>query len=169
MKASEASKMVKMSEVELRSVNTIPLGMLVKQGSTLLVARQGAMDSDVTEHLADNAQISFSPEIVLRKILVKVAKGETLASLAHRHDVTPQNIAAWNKLKMPVNLKPGQSIAIWVPTTASSKGSKVTAKKKPSPARTSQKSTAKKSPVQGKVTASANSKPKKQNPVKATS
>jgi lipoprotein NlpD len=56
-------------------------------------------------------------------------KGDTLASLAARHDVTPANIAAWNKLKMPVALKPGQSIAILVPTTASSKGSKTAGKK----------------------------------------
>jgi membrane-bound lytic murein transglycosylase D len=129
MKASEASKILKMSEAELRSINNIPSGMQVKQGSTLLVARQGALDSDVTEHLADNARISFAPEIVLRRIMVKVQKGDTLLSLAARHDVTPNNIAAWNKLKMPVALKPGQSIAILVPTTSSSKGSKATGKK----------------------------------------
>ncbi len=129
MKVSEASKLVKMTEAELRSVNQIPSGMQVKQGSTLLVARQGALDADVTEHLADNAKISFAPEIVLRRILVKVQKGDTLATLARRHDVTPMNIAAWNKLKMPVALKPGQSIAILVPTTASSRGSKNTSKK----------------------------------------
>ena len=129
MKASEASKMLNMTESELRSVNAIPSGMQVKQGSTLLVARQGALDSDVTEHLADNAQISFAPEIVLRRIMVKVQKGDTLLSLAHRHDVTPNSIAAWNKLKMPVALKPGQSLAILVPTTSSSKGSKVSPKK----------------------------------------
>jgi len=129
MKASEASKMLKMTESELRSVNTIPNGMQVKQGSTLLVARQGALDSDVTEHLADNAQISFAPEIVLRRIMVKVQKGDTLLTLANRHDVTPNNIAAWNKLKIPVALKPGQTIAILVPTTSSSKGSKVSSKK----------------------------------------
>jgi membrane-bound lytic murein transglycosylase D len=79
--------------------------------------------------LADNAQIAFAPEIVLRRIMVKVQKGDTLASLASRHDVTPTSIAAWNKLKMPVALKPGQSIAILVPTTASSRGSKQTGKK----------------------------------------
>jgi membrane-bound lytic murein transglycosylase D len=61
--------------------------------------------------------------------MVKVQKGDTLASLASRHDVTPSSIAAWNKLKMPVALKPGQSIAILVPTTASSRGSKQTGKK----------------------------------------
>jgi len=129
MKVYEASKLVKMTEIELRSVNQIPNGMQVKQGSTLLVARQGSLDADVTEHLADNAKISFAPEIVLRRILVKVQKGDTLASLASRHDVTPMNIAAWNKLKIPVALKPGQSIAILVPTTASSRGSKNAGKK----------------------------------------
>jgi membrane-bound lytic murein transglycosylase D len=129
MKVSEVSKLVKMTEAELRSVNQIPSGMQVKQGSTLLVARQGALDADVTEHLADNAKISFAPEIVLRRMMVKVQKGDTLATLASRHDVTPMNIAAWNKLKMPVALKPGQSIAILVPTTSSSRGSKNTGKK----------------------------------------
>ena len=129
MKVSEASKLVKMTEAELRSVNQIPSGVQVKQGSTLLVARQGALDADVTEDLADNAKISFAPEIVLRRMMVKVQKGDTLATLASRHDVTPMNIAAWNKLKMPVALKPGQSIAILVPTTASSRGSKNTGKK----------------------------------------
>ena len=118
-----------MSESELRSINPIPNGMQVKQGSTLLVARQGNLDNDVTEHLADNAQISFAPEVVLRRIMVTALKGDTLATLAARHDVTPANIAAWNKLKMPVALKPGQSIAILVPTTASSKGSKTASKK----------------------------------------
>jgi murein DD-endopeptidase MepM/ murein hydrolase activator NlpD len=61
--------------------------------------------------------------------MVKVQKGDTLLTLANRHDVTPNNIAAWNKLKMPVALKPGQSLAILVPTTSSSKGSKVSPKK----------------------------------------
>ncbi|MEY2946766.1 MAG: Membrane-bound lytic murein transglycosylase precursor [Pseudomonadota bacterium] len=129
MKIAEVGKLVNMSESELRSINPIPNGMQVKQGSTLLVARQGNLDSDVTEHLADNAQISFAPEVVLRRIMVTTLKGDTLATLAARHDVTPTNIAAWNKLKIPVALKPGQSIAILVPTTASSKGSKTATKK----------------------------------------
>ena len=129
MKIADVGKLVNMTESELRSINPIPNGMQVKQGSTLLVTRQGRLDNDVTEHLADNAQISFAPEVVLRRIMVTALKGDTLASLAARHDVTPANIAAWNKLKMPVALKPGQSIAILVPTTASSKGSKTAGKK----------------------------------------
>ncbi len=129
MKVSDASKQVNMAEAELRTVNQIPKGMQVKQGSTLLVTRQGALDADVTEHLADSAQISFAPEVVLRRITVKALKGDTLITLANRHDVSPENIAAWNKLKIPVALKPGQVISILVPTTASSKGNKSAAKK----------------------------------------
>ncbi len=139
MKASEASKLLNMTEADLRSLNAIPNGMQVKQGSTLLVARQGALDTDVTEHLADNAQISFAPEIVLRRIIVKALKGDTLVTLANRHDVSASNIAAWNKLKMPMALKPGQDIAIFVPTTASSKGSKAPQKKVKSPVNTKSK------------------------------
>ncbi len=155
MKVADVSKLVNMTEAELRNINPIPNGMQVKQGSTLLVARQGALDSDVTEHLADNAQISFAPEVVLRRIMVTALKGDTLTALANRHDVSPESIAAWNKLKMPVALKPGQSIAILVPTTASSKGSKVTAKK--SSMNTGVKQAAK---TKGKTNGNGNSKGK---------
>jgi membrane-bound lytic murein transglycosylase D len=160
MKVAEASKLVNMSEKDLRSVNQIPSGMQVKQGSTLLVARQGSLDADVTEHLADNAQISFAPEIVLRRLMVKVQKGDTLASLASRYDVTPTSIASWNKLKMPVALKPGQSIAILVPTTASSRGSKTSGKKP------STKQGAKASSAASKATSAAKSKEKTKQPAK---
>lgn len=75
------------------------------------------------------AKISFAAEIVLRRIMVKVQKGDTLATLASRHYVKPLNVAAWNKLSIPVALKTGQSIAILVSTTSSFRGSKNTRKK----------------------------------------
>jgi membrane-bound lytic murein transglycosylase D len=140
--------------------------MQVKQGSTLLVARQGSLDADVTEHLADNAQIAFAPEIVLRRLLVKVQKGDTLASLASRYDVTPSSIAAWNKLKMPMALKPGQSIAILVPTTASSRGSKSTGKKtstKPGVKASAASSSASKSKAKANQPAKNSGKPSPKN------
>ena len=162
MKLSKVSKLVKMTEAELRSVNQIPRGMQVKQGSTLLVVRQGALDADVTEHLADNAKISFAPEIVLRRMMVKVQKGDTLATLASRHGVSPSNIAAWNKLKMPAALKTGQSIAILVSTTAGSRGSKNTRKKlsiNPGVKASAVASKAKQAKVQSKSPASKTGKP----------
>ena len=131
MKAAQAAQNVGMTEALLRSVNQIPVGMLVKQGSTLVVARKGVLDADVTEHLADNAQLSFSPEVLLRRIMVTVHRGDTLATLASRHGVSASNIASWNKLKVTAALKPGQTLAVLVPTTASAKGSRSAGKKPP--------------------------------------
>ncbi|OYU30477.1 MAG: lytic transglycosylase [Comamonadaceae bacterium PBBC2] len=119
MKADEAASLLNMPVDQLRSTNGIPPNMLVKAGSTLLVHRKGQLDNDVTERVADNAQLAFAPEIVLRRILVTARKGDTLASLAARHGVSAANMATWNKLGPQINLKPGQSLAVLVPTSQS--------------------------------------------------
>jgi membrane-bound lytic murein transglycosylase D len=93
--------------------------MVIKAGSTLLVHRKGRLDNDVTEHLADNAQLGLSPEVVLRRISVKARQGDTLASLAARHGVSEANIADWNKLKPKARVSSGQSFTILVPSQAS--------------------------------------------------
>jgi len=117
MKTSEAAKRVGMTEDQLRSMNNIPQKMLIQAGSTLLVPRKGAMDADVTEHLADNAQAAFSPEVVLKRIILKARKGDTLAGFASKNGVSVANLASWNKLNMNAPLKAGQSIALLIPTT----------------------------------------------------
>jgi membrane-bound lytic murein transglycosylase D len=98
--------------------------MLVKAGSTLLVPRQGKMDNDVTEHLADNGHLLLAPEVVLRKIMVKAHSGDTLARLASRHGVSAANVADWNRLRPNAALSNGQTLAIYVPAKASRKASK---------------------------------------------
>ena len=125
MKIEEAASSVQMRADQLRSVNGIPPRMLVKAGSTLLVHRQGSLDNDVTEHLADNAQLALAPEVVLRKVMVTARKGDTLASLAARHGVTAANMASWNQLKLISTLKPGQNLAVWVPTQGDRPGVRV--------------------------------------------
>ena len=135
MKADEAASLVNMPVDQLRSANGIPPNMLVKAGSTLLVHRKGQLDIDVTERVADNAQLALAPEIVLRRILVTARKGDTLASLAARHGVSAANMATWNKLGPQVNLKPGQSLAVLVPTSPSARvSSKPVPHKKTAPA-----------------------------------
>ena len=119
MKADEAANLVNMPVDQLRSANGIPANMMVKAGSTLLVHRKGQLDNDVTEHMADNAQLAFAPEIVLRRIMVSARKGDTLASLAARHGVSAANMATWNKLKANAHLSSGQSLAVLVPTSQS--------------------------------------------------
>ena len=117
MKADEAANMVNMPVDQLRSANGIPPNMMVKAGSTLLVHRKGQLDNDVTEHIADHAQLAFAPEIVLRRVMVNARKGDTLASLAARHGVSAANMATWNKLKPNAHLSTGQSLAVLVPTS----------------------------------------------------
>jgi membrane-bound lytic murein transglycosylase D len=98
--------------------------MLVRAGFTLLVPRQGKLDNDVTEHLADNGHLLLAPEVVLRKIRVKVRAGDTLARLASRHGVSSANVADWNKLRPYTRLKSGQHLAIYVPSKVASKSTK---------------------------------------------
>ncbi|MBP8148778.1 MAG: transglycosylase SLT domain-containing protein [Limnohabitans sp.] len=118
MKADEAASLVNMPLDLLRSVNGIPTGMMVKAGSTLLVHRKGQLNTDVTEHLADTAQLALAPEIVLKRILVTARKGDSLASLAARHGVTAANMVIWNKLKPGAKLSAGQGLYIFVPSQA---------------------------------------------------
>ncbi len=120
MGIEEVAKQVGMSADLLRSVNGIPARMLVKAGSTLLVQRQGKLDNDVTEHLADNAHLMLAPEVVLRKIMVKARQGDNLSRLAARHGVSAANVADWNRLKPNASLTNGQTLAIYVPAKASS-------------------------------------------------
>ena len=117
MKVQEASRLVGMPEDQLRSLNNIPEKMLIKAGSTLLVPRKGALDADVTEQLADNAQLAFAPEVVLKRIVLKTRKGDTLASFANKNGVSVANLLSWNKLNANAPLKAGQSIALLIPTT----------------------------------------------------
>ena len=124
MGASEAAKRVGMAEAELRTVNNIPPRMLIRSGSSLVVPRSAAVEHDVAEKVADNGQISLAPEVVLRKISVKAGKGETVATLARKHKVSPQNVAQWNKVAPNASFKPGQSVTLFVQGRAASSAGK---------------------------------------------
>ena len=88
MNAAEAARRTGMNEADLRSINNIPPRMLIKAGSTLLVPRTAQMDDDVSSHVADNAQLSLSPEITTRRTTVKARKGESVASIASRYGLS---------------------------------------------------------------------------------
>lgn len=119
MKPQEAAREVGMSEQELRSANGIPQGMLVKAGSALLVRRQGVLNQDVHERIAENGQLSLAPEIVLRRVMVTARKGDTLQTLAARYGVTANNVSVWNNLAVTTRLKTGQQLAVLVPSSPS--------------------------------------------------
>lgn len=121
MKVEDAAKEVGMQVADLREANNIPARMLVRAGSTLLVQRKGELDNDVSEHLAETAQLSLMPEVVLRKVTVRVRKGDTLTRLAARHGVSPRNLAQWNALSLNAHLKTGQRLTLYAPYRAAKK------------------------------------------------
>jgi membrane-bound lytic murein transglycosylase D len=134
MKAADAARRVGMSEAQFREINRIPPRMLIKTGSTLLVPRGAAQQKDVSEQVADNGQISLSPEIVLVRQSVKLRKAESLASIAKRYKVSASELAGWNKVAPGASFKAKQSVVLYLPKKAraaggrSAKGSKVVAR-----------------------------------------
>jgi membrane-bound lytic murein transglycosylase D len=118
LKPADAAKRVGMSEAELRAVNQIPLRMNIKAGSTLLVRRSVGLDMDVAVHVAENGQLSLAPEVILKKTLVKAGKKESVATLAQRMRVSPQNVAEWNKVSIMASFKPGQQVVVFLPAKA---------------------------------------------------
>ena len=120
LKPADAARRFDMSEAELRAVNAIPPRMLIRAGSTLLVRRGNALHTDVSEHIADNGQLSLAPETVLRRQLVKAGKKDSVASLAKKYGVSVANLADWNNTSEAASFKPGQKITLYLPARARS-------------------------------------------------
>ena len=116
---SDAAKRVGMSENDLRSVNNIPPRMLIKAGSTLLVPRSAKNETDVTSHVADNAQMSLAPELVTRRTTMKARKGETVASIAKRFGLNSVDVAEWNSIGAASAFKLGQEVVVYLPVRSS--------------------------------------------------
>ena len=112
---SDAARRVGMSENDLRSVNNIPPRMLIKAGSTLLVPRSAKNETDVTSHVADNAQVSLAPELVTRRATIKARKGETVASIAKRYGLNSVEVAEWNSIGVAGAFKLGQAVVVYLP------------------------------------------------------
>jgi membrane-bound lytic murein transglycosylase D len=104
-----------MSEADLRAINNIPARVLIKAGSSLLVPRSAHMDKDITEHMADNGQVSLAPEIVLKRSTVRAGKGETVASIARKYKVSTDTVAQWNKVSAGASFKAGQQVVMFLP------------------------------------------------------
>jgi membrane-bound lytic murein transglycosylase D len=120
MKTAEAAKRVKMSEADLRSINNIPTHMIIRAGSTLLVPRPATQERDVTERIADNGQLSLTPEMALRRVVLKAGKKDSVTTVARRYGLPAAKVAEWNNVGTSASFKPGQHIVIhrWMPVNA---------------------------------------------------
>ena len=89
--------------------------MLIRAGSSLLVTRSAQHQNDVAEHVADNGQLSFSPDVVLKRTLHKAGKNETVATVATRYRVSKESIADWNRVSALAAFKVGQTVVLFLP------------------------------------------------------
>lgn len=115
MAVSDAAKRAGMTESELRSLNNIPPRMLIRAGSSLLVTRSAQHQNDVAEHVADNGQLSFSPDVVLKRTLHKAGRNESVSTVAARYRVSKESIADWNRVSALAAFKVGQQVVLFLP------------------------------------------------------
>ncbi|TDQ44836.1 membrane-bound lytic murein transglycosylase D [Tepidicella xavieri] len=119
MTIAEAARQHQLTEAQLREINRIPPRMMLRAGSTVLVPRQGKLDADVPEHIADNGQILLLPEAAAtRAQRVTVRAGDTLSAIARRHGVTVANLQAWNHLRPNQPIRVGQVLVVHSRTAA---------------------------------------------------
>ena len=126
MRPADAARRVGMTEADLRSVNAIPPRMVIRAGSSLLVPRGPNIQNDVTVKVADTGQLSVSPEVVLRRTLVKAGKSDSVTSMARRYRATADQVAQWNNVGVSAKFKPGQQITLYLagrPTSSAKHGS----------------------------------------------
>ncbi len=120
MPTREAAQRVNMDENDLRQLNGVPKGMVIKQGSTLVVPRNGQTPAAVASSVVNNAQVAFTPEVVLRRTVVRARKGDTIARVAARYDLPAGTVAGWNKSNAGAALKAGHAVVVYLPVRASS-------------------------------------------------
>ena len=112
------------------------LPMLVKAGSALLVPRSAQREADVSEHLADHAQMALAPDQPpLRKVNVKARKGDTLAAIARRQRLPVEQLVAWNGGRAAsAVLKTGQPVTLKVRAPAAKASAKAQRSSRPAAA-----------------------------------
>jgi membrane-bound lytic murein transglycosylase D len=79
------------------------------------VTRSAQHQNDVAEHLADNGQLSFSPDVVLKRTLHKAGKNESVSTVAARYRVSRESIADWNRVSALAAFKVGQQVVLFLP------------------------------------------------------
>jgi len=115
LKPAEAARRVGMDEAQLRALNVIPQHMLIKAGSTLLVARADTVGLDVSEHLADHGMLVFAPDsTMVRRVLLRAGRRDSVASIARRYRLSPESVAQWNATDVGAPFRAGQKVTVFV-------------------------------------------------------
>jgi membrane-bound lytic murein transglycosylase D len=115
---AKAAQMVGMSEADLRAINNIPRGMLVKAGSTLLVRRKDGSPTVAPLAEVDNARLALAPATVLKRVTVRARSGDTIARVAARYDLPAATVAGWNHKREATHLTRWEPVTLYLPMRA---------------------------------------------------
>lgn len=118
MTVADAAQRSGMSEADLRAINSVPPRMLIKAGSTLIVPRGARVQEDVQATVADTGHLSFQPEIVTRRTVVKAGRRDSVASIARRYRLSPASVAEWNDVKTSHVFQRGGTVVVYLPVRA---------------------------------------------------
>jgi len=118
MTVADAAQRAGMSEADLRAINNVPPRMLIKSGSTLIVPRSARVQEDVAAVVADTGQLSFQPEIVTRRTVIKAGRQDSVASIARRYQLSPASVAEWNDVKANHTFQRGYEVVVFLPVRA---------------------------------------------------
>jgi len=127
---AQVAQRVGVSEAQLRTANHIPPRYRPASGSTVLIPRDETMNDDIDAGFVD-ASFALEPEGAnLRQVTYRVRRGDTLASVARRWNVSADDIVSWNQLHSS-SLFAGQRLALTVPRAGAASTPHPAAKKKP--------------------------------------
>jgi membrane-bound lytic murein transglycosylase D len=116
MRVADAARQLGMDAADLREINHIPPRMLVKSGSTLLVERSDQRETDVSEHVADNATMALAPDVPpIRKVTIRAGRRDSVLAIARRYRFSPYSVAHWNRVSTRSVFKRGQTVVFWIP------------------------------------------------------
>lgn len=118
MTVADAAQRSGMSEDDLRELNKIPPRMLIKAGSTLIVPRGARVQEDVAAAVAETGHLSFVPEVVTRRTVVRTRRNDSVASIARRYGVSAASVAQWNNVKPSHSFKRGLQVVVFQPVRA---------------------------------------------------
>jgi membrane-bound lytic murein transglycosylase D len=107
--------MAGMGEAQLRAINSIPRGMLVKKGSTLLVPRKDSAPAAAPQQEVDNARLALAPDIVLKRMVIHARSGDTIARVAARYDLPAATVARWNDKSAAAPLTRWEPVTLYLP------------------------------------------------------
>jgi membrane-bound lytic murein transglycosylase D len=76
------------------------------------------VQEDVQATGADTGHLSFQPEIVTRRTVVKAGRNDNVASIARRYKLSPASVAEWNDVKTGHVFQRGGQVVVYLTVRA---------------------------------------------------